>query len=155
MRATEIHEVLIASNAKNPSNDSLILQTNQIETGPVLDVIPIVLSDGYTISLVLKPSLTELLISSNSVPNVLPGFRVRQMTTTLNLWDNQTAVLGGLPERDYINGKEVADKSKSSDKELLVLITATLVDPAGNRIHSDDEMPFAQIGIPPQPQPAK
>ena len=130
----------------------------------------IVLSDGCTISLVLKPSLIEFLgydTPTNTtvvynhagkkidVPKVLPNFRVRQMATTLNLWDNQTAVLGGLPERDYVNGKEVTDKSKSSDKELLVLITATLVDPAGNRIHSDDEMPFAQIGIPPQPQPAK
>jgi hypothetical protein len=25
------------------------------------------------------------------------------------------------------------------------------VDPAGNRVHSDDELPFAQSAIPPQP----
>jgi beta-lactamase regulating signal transducer with metallopeptidase domain len=42
--------------------------------------------------------------------------------------------------------------SEKSSKELLVFITATMVDPAGNRVHSDDEMPYAQDGIPPQPQ---
>jgi hypothetical protein len=36
-----------------------------------------------------------------------------------------------------------------------VFITATIVDPAGNRIHSDDEMPSAQMGIPPQPAQPK
>src|SRR5437868_3613199 len=33
--------------------------TSQIETGPVLDVVPYVLSDGYTINLTLIPSLTD------------------------------------------------------------------------------------------------
>jgi hypothetical protein len=32
----------------------------------------------------------------------------------------------------------------------LVFVTATLVDPAGNRIHSDEEMLIARPGIPPQ-----
>ena len=39
------------------------------------------------------------------------------------------------------------------DKELLVFITVNLVDPAGNRIHSDDEIPFAKNSIPPQGNP--
>jgi Flp pilus assembly secretin CpaC len=151
-------------------SNSIVPQTSQIETGSILDVVPHVLSDGCTINLTLTPSLTEFFGYDNptnttvaytrsgeriDVPIVLPVFRVQRVTITLNLWDNQTAVLGGLPEIDYINGNEVADKSKSSDKELLVLVTATLVDPAGNRIHSDDEIPFSQKGIPPQPQPAK
>jgi hypothetical protein len=33
----------------------------------------------------------------------------------------------------------------------MIFVTATIVDPAGNRIHSDDELPFAQNTIPPQP----
>jgi hypothetical protein len=36
------------------------------------------------------------------------------------------------------------------DKTLVVLVTATLIDPAGNRLHSDKELSFAQTGIPPQ-----
>ena len=31
-----------------------------------------------------------------------------------------------------------------SRKNLMIFVTATIVDPAGNRVHSDDELPFAQ-----------
>jgi Flp pilus assembly secretin CpaC len=83
---------------------------------------------------------------------VLPSFRVRQTVATLNLWDGQTVILEGLPEKDYVSGKETFVRQKSSDKELLVFITVTLVDPAGNRIHTDEELPFAKDGIPSQPK---
>jgi hypothetical protein len=43
---------------------------------------------------------------------------------------------------------EKADNTQN--KEVLIFIAATLVDPAGNRIHSDDELPFAKDGVPPQ-----
>ena len=152
-------------------SNAIVPQTATVETGPVLDVVPYVLSDGYTINLALIPSLTEFLgydKSTNTtaahnragekidVPQVLPRFTVRQVATTLNLWDGQTAVLAGLPEATYVNGSVVTAKPKTDDKELLVFITASIVDPAGNRIHADDELPFAQKGIPPQPtQPAQ
>jgi Flp pilus assembly secretin CpaC len=151
--------------------NAIVPQTNKFETGPVLDVVPYVLSDGYTINLAVIPSVTEFLgydKSTNTtavhnragekinVPQVLPRFTVRQVATTLNLWDGQTAILGGLPETTYVNGSVVTAKPKTDDKELLVFITASVVDPAGNRIHADDELPSAQKGIPPQPtQPAQ
>jgi hypothetical protein len=124
------------------------------------------MADGYTINLTLIPSLTEFLgygKTTNSttaynragekvdVPKVLPRFTVRQVVTTLNLYDDQTAVIGGLPVKNYVGGQEVVEKSKNGDKELLVFITATMVDPAGNRVHSDDELSFAKDKIPPQP----
>jgi len=81
----------------------------QIEIGPVLDVIPVVLSDGYTINLTLIPSLTEFSGYDTSptipgvnnvnvimIPTILPHFTVRQVISTVNIWDNQTVVLGGL-----------------------------------------------------------
>jgi hypothetical protein len=152
------------------STDSIAPQMSKVETGPVLDVVPYVLSDGYTINLALIPSLTEFMgydKSTNNtathnrtgekidVPKILPRFTVRQVITTVNLWDDQTVMLGGLPEKNYVSGKEVTGKSKASDKELLIFITATIVDPAGNRVHADDELPFAQKGIPPQPAQPK
>jgi hypothetical protein len=33
----------------------------------------------------------------------------------------------------------------------MIFVTATIVDPSGHRVHSDDELPFAQTGIPEQP----
>jgi hypothetical protein len=145
-----------------------VVVNSPMKIGPVLDVVPYVLPDGYTVCLALIPSLTKFLgydkqtnesYSKNDtrvqLPVVLHTFSVRQVVTTLNLWDGQTAIISGLPEKDYINGKEISDKSKSTDKELLVFVTATIVDPAGNRVHSDDELPFAQTGIPPQPAQPK
>ena len=41
-------------------------------------------------------------------------------------------------------------KNKGGERETIVFITATLVDPAGNRVHADDEMPSAKDRVPPQ-----
>jgi hypothetical protein len=32
----------------------------------------------------------------------------------------------------------------------MIFVTATIIDPAGNRVHSDDELPFALTSVPPQ-----
>lgn len=101
-----------------------------------------------------------------NVPIILPSFGVRQASTHMKLYDGQTVVLGGLISTQIATIKDTESVSNGSPagehpfreqtirtfdkKQLLVLVTATLVDPAGNRIHSDDEMPFAKNGIPPQ-----
>jgi general secretion pathway protein D len=151
----------------------------QVEVGPVLDVIPVVLSDGYTLNLTLIPSVTEFngydtpppipgVNNANviMVPTILPNFTVRQVVTTVNIWDNQTIVLGGLISSQVQNQKDKVpvlgdlplvgrlfqSQSKTSiKKNLMIFVTATIVDPAGNRVHSDDELPFLQSTIPPQP----
>ncbi len=147
-------------------SNTIVPQSTRLETGPVLDVVPYVLADGYTISLALIPTLTEFWgydTPTNTttgydrageiihVPKVSPHFTVRQVVATVNLWDGQTAMLGGLPEANHVSGSVVTGNSKTSDKELLVFITANIVDPADNRIHSDDDLPFAKNGVPSQP----
>jgi len=150
----------------------------QVEVGPVLDVIPYVLSDGYTVNLTLIPSLTEFngytpspaipgvsVANVVMVPTILPDFTVRQVVTTVNIWDNQTVVLGGLISSTVQNTKDKVpmlgdlplvgrlfqSQTKTSvKKNLMIFVTATIVDPAGNRVHSDDELPFLQSTIPPQ-----
>jgi type II secretory pathway component GspD/PulD (secretin) len=163
----------------NPVQPSAITPNQQsIEVGPVLDVIPVVLSDGYTINLTLIPSLTEFagydtppaipgvnVANVVEVPTILPRFTVRQVITTVNIWDNQTVVLGGLISSQVVStsdkvpvlgdlpmvGTLFQSKSKVTQKKnLMIFVTATMVDPAGNRVHSDDELPFAQNTIPPQ-----
>ncbi len=157
----------------------------QMELGPVLDVIPCVLSDGFTVNLTLIPTLTEFVGYDNPnevlasgainqsiagglivVPTVLPRFNVRQVVSTVNVWDGQTVVLGGLLSetvttiKDQVPmlgdlplvGRLFRSESKSTAKKnLLIFVTPLLIDPAGNRLHTDDEMPFAQNAIPAQP----
>jgi general secretion pathway protein D len=99
----------------------------------------------------------------------LPHFRVRQVVTSVNVWDGQTIVLGGLISETIT---KVSDKvpvlgdipllgrlfqSQSSDStkdNLMIFVTPTIIDPAGNRVHTDDDLPFtktATTSIPPQP----
>ena len=175
--ASRVHAQGSGNNVFPPGTSAVTPQQQQVEVGPVLDVVPYVLSDGYTINLALIPSFTEFdgydqqslppmeVPNVVLVPNLLPKFTVRQVITTVNIWDNQTIVLGGLisskvdSTKDKIPvlgdlplvGRLFQSQSKiTTRKNLMIFVTATIVDPAGNRVHSDDELPFAQSTIPPQ-----
>jgi beta-lactamase regulating signal transducer with metallopeptidase domain/type II secretory pathway component GspD/PulD (secretin) len=97
----------------------------------------------------------------------MPQFTTRELKTNVEFQDNQTVVLGGgistqitaTKETVPVSGdaatgeprfREQTTRTVGEKKQLLVLITATLVDAAGNRIHRDDEMPIAHPGIPSQ-----
>jgi bla regulator protein BlaR1 len=165
MRATQIITVITnVAYEKNPTNKgSITFQTGQVETGPVFDVIPTILADGRTIDLRAIASVTEFLGYANfptnkyikevdvHLPVVLPRFSTQQSTSHLKLQDGQTLMMNLSPVRDFqsLNKKisevpEVArafqsepDKSKT-EKELIVFVTATLVDAMGNRIYPDN-----------------
>jgi general secretion pathway protein D len=163
-----------------PGVSAIIPYTQQVEIGPILDVVPYVLSDGYTINLTLIPSLTDFngydtppniasvtgSLNVVQLPVILPNFTIRQVVATVNVWDNQTVVIGGLISSQVestsdkvpvlgdipLVGNLFQSNSKSTiKKNLMIFVTATIVDPAGNRVHSDDELPFAQSAIPEQP----
>ena len=202
MKATDVKSVITGfsfsqtQNAQAGGNGQTIVNPGativyplpeQMELGPVLDVIPCVLSDGFTINLTLIPTITsfvgydnpnEVLTSGvlgNSsqgftlVPTVLPRFTVRQVVSTVNVWDGQTVVMGGLLSetvstiKDQVPmlgdlplvGRLFRNESKSTHKSnLLIFVTPLLIDPAGNRLHTEDEMPFAQSAFPIQPPAA-
>jgi general secretion pathway protein D len=170
--------------AINPGVSAITPSEQQIETGPILDVVPYVLSDGYTINLTLIPSLVEFsgyqsppslgTFSTSGLnvvllPTALPAFSVREVTTTVNVWDGQTVVLGGLIDSQITESKDTvpvlgdvpilgrlfqSTQKTEQKRNLMIFVTATLIDPAGNRVHSDDELPFAQNNVPSQPAPA-
>lgn len=168
------------NNTFTPGVSAITPTTQAIETGPLLDVVPYVLSDGYTINLTLIPSVTEFAgyqtppnianvtggLNVVQLPVILPSFTIRQVLTTVNIWDGQTVILGGLvssstqTEKDQVPvvgdlplvGRLFQSQMKVAvKKNLMIFVTASIVDPAGNRLHSDDELPFAQTTIPPQP----
>lgn len=166
---------------------SLNYPTITLPFGPTLDVIPYVASDGFTVQMTLIPSYTEFLgydDPGSFVPQVqsassgqsgaaqpltatlpLPHFRVRQVTTSVVVWDGQTVVLGGLIAENVTKLKDKvpmlgdlpvvgrffrSESSQTKKKNLMIFVTPTIIDPAGNRQHSEDEMPFAQTGVPVQ-----
>ena len=181
MAATGIVRAQVVNNS--PGTSAITFGVQQVETGPVLDVVPDVLSDGCTINLTLIPSLTEFngydtppaipSVTSGlnvvQLPVLLPDFTVRQVITTVNIWDNQTVAIGGLisssvnTTKDKVPflgdlpavGQLFQSQSKQTvKKNLMIFVTATIVDPAGNRVHSDDELPFNPASIPAQPPDA-
>jgi type II secretory pathway component GspD/PulD (secretin)/tetratricopeptide (TPR) repeat protein len=156
------------------------------ELGPVLDVVPYVSADGYTIQMTIIPTIKEFVgydlesaqifqAQAQSVGQAasapltqvtpLPIFRLRQVVTSAIVWDGQTVVLGGLISENVTKTKDKvpvlgdlpvagrlfrSESSSTRKKNLLIFVTPTIIDPAGNRVHTDEELPFAQTSIPPQ-----
>src|SRR6185503_7869924 len=96
----------------------------------------------------------------------LPAFRSRQVVTSANVWDGQTIVLGGLISEDVAKTKDKVpvlgdlpligrffrtEASHTQKKNLVIFVTPTIIDPAGNRFHTDEELPFAKSTITPPP----
>jgi len=179
---TGIGGTTTAGNALNQISYS----TSPFTAGPALDILPTISADGYSIQMVMIPSLTEFVgydspgefVPQSQVANAstigvpitavlpLPHYRVRQVITAVNVWDGQTIMLGGLISETIAKlkdkvpvlgdlplfGRLFQSVYSYSDKEnLMIFVTATIIDPAGNRVHTDDQMPFAKISIPSQP----
>jgi general secretion pathway protein D len=133
--------------------------TAVIPCGPVLDVVPTVLADGVTVQVNVKASVTEFLgydpAARGSASGPQPLFRLRELKTIANVWDGQTLILGGGMVELPSASTNAATAGKVVRKQLLVFVTPTIVDPAGNRVHTHDEMPFSTNAVPFQPKPGK
>lgn len=151
--------------------------TVQVPTGPSLDVVPYVSADGYSIQMALMPTIVEFLGYDDPGPFLpqaqsaagntlgtpltavlpLPKFRLRQVVSSVDVWDGRTVVLGGLIAEDVAKIKDKipvlgdipllgrffrSESFSTSKKNLVIFITPTIVDPAGNKVHSDDNMPY-------------
>jgi RNA polymerase sigma factor (sigma-70 family) len=173
MRVTQVSSIITNFCLQETNGiSSIVPQVASVETGPVLDAMPRILSDGYTIELPVIASVVEFLgyaPSTNStpayttdgqevdVPTISPQFDIRQATNSVNLLDGQTMVLGlsgnqvpadttSAPDATVLESD--GNKSKRQDMKMLVFITADIVDPAGNLVHTDGR---SYTNIPPQP----
>ncbi|MEM2352223.1 MAG: hypothetical protein QXT26_07430 [Thermoproteota archaeon] len=151
-------------------------QTAAVPLGPTLDVIPYVSADGYTIQMNLIPTVTEFLgyddpgqfqavVGTLAAPVPLPRFRVRSVVTTSIVWDGQTVMMGGLISETVTKTKDRvpvlgdipllgrlfrSEGKSSTKKNLVIFVTATIVDPAGNRVNDPNNLPYDPNSIPPQ-----
>jgi len=156
-----------------------------IELGPVLDVVPYVSADGFTIQMTIIPTIKEFVgydldtaklfqaqaqgvggpATGLTQQTPLPIFRLRQVVTSAVVWDGQTVVLGGLISENVTKTKDKvpllgdlpiagrlfrSESSQTKKKNLLIFVTPTIIDPAGNRVHTDEDLPFAQQTLPSQ-----
>jgi Flp pilus assembly secretin CpaC len=95
----------------------------------------------------------------------LPIFRSRQLVTSCNVWDGQTVVLGGLLAEDVRKIKDKipvlgdlplfgrlfrSESSVTTKRNLVIFVTPTIIDPAGNPVHTPDRLPYDPNTIPQQ-----
>jgi len=161
---------------------SAVFETEPMEFGVSLDLVPTVMEDGYTINLpVVATALGFLGYDDHQTNHVAvylngqrqwatpprPKVQKREVAATVNVRDGETLVLGSLAPpnlaalvdqmpmlgdlplvRRMLQSGEYEITQK---RNLLVFVTPTIIDPAGNRLHSEDEMPFTRDGTPQQP----
>jgi general secretion pathway protein D len=143
-----------------------VTQSQEVPVGPILDVIPRADADGHTIQMKVTPTLVEfigyddpgafLIQDSHGVQLAaqipLPHFRVRQVTLSTNVWDGHTLAIYGMPAADVVRLKDKvpvlgdlplvghlfrSETRGSRTRHLIVLVTPTLVDAAGNRVNPE------------------
>jgi hypothetical protein len=128
--------------------------------GPVLDVIPCVGADQNQIALHIEAATKEFLGYDKKAPQVpiyingkkrkttlpLPKYLVRQVTNDCVLRYGQTLVLGNLPAQEIAPqpSGEIRETNVTDSKAnpLYVFVTATLIDPAGNRSNPQKQTPL-------------
>ena len=177
------HQALTAPGITSTNDDvSAVFETETMEFGPILNVVPTVMADGYTINLPVDvtvlgfagyddPGTNRVTVYLNGkqkwVAPPRPKVQKREVAATVNVWDGQTLVLGGLMSENIIMmkdkvpvlgdlplmGRFFRSESKTTQKRnLLVFITPTIIDPAGNRVHSGEEIPSAGKNMLSQPE---
>ena len=146
------------------------------DTGVILQVTPTVGPDNETIDLAMLPQVVELsrwIDYGSDVPTgdptrtqhitlLQPVFHSRAITTSISIWDGQTVVMGGLiTETQQTTEDKIpllgdipllgylfrSRTSQSIKKNLLIFVTANLVDPAGNKIKKETEAPLTTAAV--------
>ena len=79
------------------------------------------------------------------------------------VWDGQTVVLGGLIAENVTKTREKvpvlgdipmlgrlfrSETADSTKKNLVIFVTPTIIDPAGNRVHDPNNLPYDPNRIP-------
>jgi beta-lactamase regulating signal transducer with metallopeptidase domain len=152
-----------------------VYQTEAMYFGPVIDLFPRLTGDGYMIQLTVTSSVTGFLgydPPTNSmtvhvngkqqdVAVPVPRFRSQKITGNAAVLDGQTLLLA----RSFLDEERLKDKvpvlgdipgigrlfrserKYTAKKTMFVFVTPTLIDPAGNRLHTDEEILLARNGV--------
>lgn len=129
--------------------------TETVECGPIVDIVGQASPDQLNLHMSVVATVREFLGYDPKPGNTGPGplFRQRQVVTPATIPDGQTLVLdagavlledpqklpvfpGDVPVPGQLFQAEKKPVPKHI-KRLLIFITPTLIDPAGNRIHPD------------------
>jgi general secretion pathway protein D len=162
-------------NVSGEANPDLNLATSVViypetfetrEVGVILNVTPTVGPDKYTIDLSMAPEVAELVdwIQYGTPPFNIPQpiFASRNATTSIVIWDGQTVVMGGLINETMLRFEDKipflgdipflgrffrSQGERSVKRNLLIFVTARIVDPSGNPVNKAKAV--AEATLPP------
>ena len=95
----------------------------------------------------------------------LPRLRVRMLTTSAIVWDGQTVALGGLIAEDNVKSRDKvpvlgdipvlgrlfrSENSRTVKKNLMIFVTATILDAGGKRVHDPENPGYDPTTTPPR-----
>lgn len=92
-----------------------------------------------------------------------PIYYPRHSKDSSVLWDGQTMILGGLAATNISNSNKapllgdlpiagrLITSSPAKRKNLVIILTPTLVDENGKPLHQAKDLPFSENNVPPQP----
>jgi general secretion pathway protein D len=138
---------------------------------PISTINPATLGAAGAITSAITNAPTNVVLTNNVINQ--PIFSTRKVTTSVTVWDGQTVVLGGLMEDDV---QKVQDKvpilgdvpilgrmfrsnvDQHLKTNLVIFVTAHLINPAGDNILDLDEKdetvePLPLPSVPVQPEP--
>ena len=144
------------------------------EVGVILQVVPEVSAEGQMINLMLNPQVVSEPVWKNygtkipfnasvytDLPMEQPFFHVRSVQTQLSVYNGATVVMGGLITEDrktmedkipflgdipYLGRLFRSRSEQSIKRNLLVFVTARLVDPAGRVVKTGGESALLAAG---------
>jgi tetratricopeptide (TPR) repeat protein len=115
-----------------------------------VDCLPLLQRNGYGIELSVRVRLADA--NGDSAVQVEPSredtHAVPGYIADAAIWDGQTILLGG--SFPAATEDPITQELTEDNEILLVLLTPTMNDPAGNRVHPSDRLPFDPNTIPSQ-----
>ena len=122
----------------------------QIPFGPAIDMTPVLGHDGWKIGLRIVATLREFMGYDNptdrptredpanrsKASGPLPHIRLRQLSAYSTVPDGYTLILAN----PFDAKDELAGNPNDLDSHYVVLITPTVIDSVGNRVHTDTEI---------------
>lgn len=141
------------------------------EVGVILSVLPEVSTEGQMINLNMTPKVVSeptwhdygLMFGDIRVPMEQPFFHTRSVNTSISIYNGATVVMGGMitEERTDVNdrvpllgniplvGRLFRSSYEHSEKRnLLIFVTARMVDPNGLPINQQEEVPLPDGMVP-------
>jgi len=128
---------LAGRQAQAQALSKVIVNGAEVTIGPTLDFIANASTNSDVIELNIAASVHLLLGTSPAGAGGMPTVEVLTMTNSASLWDGQTLEMRVPMSSNARLSDKPQETNTDARKTLLIFVTPTLIDPAGNRLYPE------------------